>query len=83
MQVNGAYGNIGYGFTDVAMSALDPNTSALRKMELKIRNSPDWMKIIREKADKNHLKVDDQLRLDALYMLDQERLKNEPKKNQE
>ncbi len=81
MQVNGAYGNIGYGFTDMALSILDPANSALRKMELTIRNNPDWIKLIREKAEKAHIKVEEQLHLDALYMLDQERLKNQSKNN--
>lgn len=82
MQVNGAYGNIGYGFIDLALSALDPANSALLKMELTIRNNPDWIKLIREKAEKAHIKMEDQLRMDALYMLDQERSKNQPKNNQ-
>ncbi len=79
MQVNGAYGNIGYGFTDLALSTLDPANSALLKMELTIRNNPDWFRLIREKAEKAHIKTDEQLRLDALYMIDQERLKNQNK----
>lgn len=81
IQVNGAYGNLGYGFTDLAFSALDPANSALRKMEVTIRNNPDWMKVIREKAEKAHIKTEEQLRLDAQYMIDQERTKNQPKNN--
>lgn len=78
MQVNGAYGNIGYGFPDLAVSALDPANSALRKMEQSIRNNPEWLKLMRDKAEKAHISVDEQLRMDALYMLDQERKKNQP-----
>jgi hypothetical protein len=77
MQVNGGYGNLGYGFTDMAISALDPANSNLRRMELTIRNNPDWMKTIREKAEKDHRRVDEQVRMDALYMLDQERIKKQ------
>jgi hypothetical protein len=78
MQVNGAYGNIGYGFSDLAVSALDPANSALRKMELSIRNNPEWFKLIRDKAVKARISVDEQVRMDALYMLNQERKKNQP-----
>ena len=81
MQVNAGYGNIGYGFTDLALSALDPANSALLKMEHSIRISPDWMKTIKEKAEKEHRGVDEQIRLDALYMLDQDRIKKQSKSN--
>jgi hypothetical protein len=33
--------------------------------------------MIREKAAKNHVSVDEQVKKDALYMLDQEKLKNQ------
>lgn len=78
MQVNGAKGNIGYGFIDLALSVLDPAKSdELRKMENAIRNNHDWMKLIRQKAAKNHLSIDKQVKLDALYMLDFQKMENQ------
>lgn len=78
MQVNGANGNIGYGFTDLALSVLDPATSAeLRKMEDVIRNNYNWMRLILQKAVKNHISVNEQLKMDALYMLDLQKMGNQ------
>ena len=82
MQVNGAKGNIGYGFTDVALSVLDQaKIDELKQTEESIRSHPEWMKMIQQKAMKNHISVDEQLKLDALYMLDLQKM--DPKhKNQ-
>lgn len=75
MQVNGAKGNIGYGFTDLALSVLDPAKSdELRKMEDAIRNNHDWMKLVLQKAAKNHISVNEQLKMEALYMLDLQKM---------
>jgi hypothetical protein len=71
MQVNGAKGNIGYGFIDEALSVLDTSKSEeLKKTEDVIRGNNKWMIMIQEKAKKNHLTVEEQLKLDALYMID-------------
>ena len=71
MQVNGAKGNIGYGFIELALSVLDPsNSREVRRVEDEIRNNRDWMSMVEQKAMKNSRTVEQQLRLDAIYMLD-------------
>jgi len=80
MQVNGAKGNIGYGFIDLALSVLDPAKSdELRKMEDAIRNNHNWMKLVLQKAAKNHISVNEQLKMEALYMLDLQKMENQHK----
>jgi hypothetical protein len=79
IQVNGAYGNIGFGFTEIAMSALDPANSRLLKVELLIRTHPEWMEDVKKKAEHNHLKVEEQLRMDALWMIEQENKQSQHK----
>lgn len=80
IQVNGAKGNIGYGFIDQALSVLDPEkTNELKQMEESIRGNTGWMKMIREKAAKNHFSVDEQLKMDALFMLDLQKKENQHK----
>ena len=75
IQVNGATGNLGYGFLDVATSVFDTANSRLLKMKMTIRNDPKWFKLIREKAEKANREVEQQLHRDAMYMLEQERKK--------
>jgi hypothetical protein len=73
IQVNGAYGNPGYGFTEIAMSALDPNNSELARTILSIKSNPGLMEDIKKKAERNHLKFEEQLRRDALWIIEQKK----------
>ena len=75
IQVNGAKGNLGYGFPDLALNELDPSKSKeVKKVEDEIRSQPEWMKMVEEKALKNHLTINEQLKQDALYMLDLQKM---------
>ncbi|MCX6244920.1 MAG: hypothetical protein NTU98_09465 [Bacteroidetes bacterium] len=83
MQVNGAKGNPGYGFVDLALSVLDKSKGdELKKVEDDIRNTPEWMKKIVDKAAQAHITVEEQLRMDALYMLDLQKLEKQKKNKQ-
>ena len=73
IQVNGAYGNIGYGFIDLALSVLDSANSKLLKVELLIKANPTWMEDVRKKAKRNNLNFEEQLRLDALWIIEHEK----------
>jgi hypothetical protein len=42
---------------------------AIREMEEKIRNSPDWMKSIQEKALQRNVSVDSMIKMDARWMI--------------
>lgn len=42
---------------------------AIREMEEKIRNSPDWMKSIQEKAMQRNVSVDSMIKMDARWMI--------------
>ena len=71
MQVNGAKGNIGYGFIDLALSVLDPaKGDEVKRIEDQIHRNPEWMTMVRQKAAKNHISIEEQLKQDALYMID-------------
>jgi hypothetical protein len=79
IQVNGAYGNIGFGFTEIAMSALDPKNSKLMRTERSIMSNPVLMEDIKKKAERNHLKFEEQLRLDALWIIEQGKKQSQSK----
>lgn len=79
IQVNGAYGNPGYGFTELALNALDPVNSLLLKTERSIISHPAWLEDVQKKAKRNHLKFEDQLRFDALWILQQQKKQSKNK----
>lgn len=72
IQVNGGYGNPGYGFTDIALNALDPDNSRLNKFVQLILSHPQWVQQVREKAEKAGRKFDEQLHLDAQWLMQQD-----------
>lgn len=73
IQVNGAYGNPGYGFTEIARSALDPRNSKLARMERAILLNAPLLEDIKRKAVRNHIKFEEQLRLDAIWIIEHEK----------
>ena len=50
LQVNGAYGNIGFGFPGMALSAIDPANSNPQRMELTTRNKADSTQAVTGKS---------------------------------
>lgn len=79
IQVNGAYGNIGYDFSKLALSAFDSANSKLIRIENNLRNNPEASDWIKKKAEKLHVRFEEQLRTDALFLLDQEEDKHQTK----
>lgn len=65
-----------FGFTEAFMQDYQPRTDADREVQLglmieKIRNDPEWYRSIEDKAAKNRVSVEEQLRRDAEYMVEQ------------
>jgi hypothetical protein len=76
MQVNGAYGNPGYGFIDKAAEVLDLKGYMLNKAKDMIRTNPEWMNSEIKKASDAHVSLEKQIEWDAHWLLDQEMIKN-------
>jgi hypothetical protein len=69
IQVNGAYGNPGYGFTEIAERELDPKIGRLMKAERMILSHPKWVEDIKKKAKEVHVTFEKQLQEDALWLI--------------
>jgi hypothetical protein len=69
IQVNGAYGNPGYGFTEIAQRGLDPDNDRLLKAERMILTHPQWVEDIKKKAKEVHVTFEKQLQEDALWLI--------------
>lgn len=63
---------LGFGFIDDAFNLLIPTSeqseARIREIEAAIRNTPDWLKSIAEKAAANHITLDEAIHKDAAYM---------------
>jgi hypothetical protein len=79
IQTNAAYGNPGYGFIDRFFTETDSSGARLRYFERKIRNNPEWLELVRKKAQEQKVALDEMIRRDAQYMVDEE-LKNKKTK---
>lgn len=72
-----------FGFTDAFLQGLQPETGADREMQIsivmdRIRREPNWYHAIMEKAEKNHVPAEEQLRRDAEYLIGLENNKKNP-----
>jgi hypothetical protein len=72
IQTNAAYGNPGYGFVERALEELDGNRGQVISLIKKIKNSPEWLKVIEAKAKARNIPVEEMIRLDAQFMADQQ-----------
>jgi hypothetical protein len=66
-----------FGFTDAYLKDFKPETMADKELQVemlmdKIRRDPAWYRSIVEKAGRNNLSTEEQLRKDALYMIELE-----------
>jgi hypothetical protein len=75
LQTNAAYGNIGYGFVDQALAELDTVNSELNHIERSIRENATYMEFLRKKAADRHMTLDEMVRIDARYLMNQQELK--------
>ena len=69
-----------FGFSDAFLKNFAPETEADREAQIgilmdNIRRTPDWYRAVADKAARLHVPVEEQLRQDALYLIDQEKNK--------
>ncbi len=81
IQTNGAYGNPGYGFPDRVFNEMDSVKTEILAYERSIRNSPGWMKLMEKKAKERKISLDEMIRIDARYLMEQEQSKSQNKQN--
>ena len=72
IQTNGGYGELGYGWVDVAYDHLYPGKTRAKEIKRLMQASPEWMKQLAEKAEDRHISTDHMVRLDAIFMMNQE-----------
>jgi len=72
LQVNGGYGKLDYGFSDDMYFSLDQGNEEILEMEKKIRGNPKWIDLLKKKAKERHLTLDEMIRNDAIYMINQQ-----------
>jgi hypothetical protein len=76
MQVNGGEGNLGYGFIDRAFTEYDTAiNNPVRKMEATMRTNQDYVNLLAEKAKGWNVTPDAMIRIDAIFLYNQELLK--------
>lgn len=75
LHVGGGVGDMGSGFIDRAYAAFDTSSNnKIRMLENKILKSPEWMKQMEQKAKENNLPIRQMVRVDAIYLANQELL---------
>jgi hypothetical protein len=72
IQTNGGYGNLGYGWVDVAYDYLYSGQTRAKEIHQQMTNSASWTKSLEEKAKGRGITTDHMMRLDAIYMMNQE-----------
>ena len=75
MQTNAGYGDPGSSFPDRAFSYLYPGPSRIKYYMDQIRNNPGWLEAVRKKAENQKFLLDAMIRIDAIFLANQE-LKN-------
>jgi hypothetical protein len=72
LQTNGGYGALGYGWIDLAYDHLYPGMTRTKEIEQQMKSNPEWMKSLAAKAKERNITTDHMMRLDAIYMMNQE-----------
>jgi len=69
LQTDGGLNNFGFGFFDKVLNDLDPDyQSKIDDYINQIKNSPEWLKQVEEKAAKRGITLEEMLVIDANYM---------------
>lgn len=76
LQTNGAYGDIGYGWVDLAYDFLYPGPSRTKEIENSMRASSAWMESLTKKAGERGITTEMMMRKDAIFLMNQELQKN-------
>ena len=77
LQTNGGYGELGYGWVDVAYDYLFPGPTRAKTIQQQMQANPEWMKTLENKANERKITTNYMMRLDAIYMMNQE-IKSHP-----
>ena len=72
LQTNGGFGELGYGWIDMAFDHLYPGQTQTHDMEAQMRANPKWMEQLAEKAKGRNISTDHMMRLDAIFMKNHE-----------
>ena len=67
--------NLGFGFFEMAYDMLHTDSNILRRYEQEIKNDPEWLKLVSKKAAERNITLDEMIRSDARWMLEQETAK--------
>jgi len=70
--VNAGYGNIGYGILEELATYLGMEDPRVTEITARMRNSAEWMEALRDKASERNIPLEEMMRIDARYMLDQQ-----------
>ncbi|MCX6287339.1 MAG: hypothetical protein NTY96_09500 [Bacteroidetes bacterium] len=79
IQTNAAYGNVGYGFVQQTWQGLSSDGDRVKEFEKSIRNTPDWLEKVRQKAKQNTISLDEQIHRDAVFMANEEIMNSKKK----
>ena len=72
LQTNGGYGELGYGWVDLAYDYLYPGFSRAKEIERQMQASQPWMKQLEAKAKERNITTEHMMRLDAIFMMNNE-----------
>jgi hypothetical protein len=72
LETNGGYGELGYGWIDVAYDHLYPGLCKTREIEQQMKANHKWMDQLTEKAKQRNISIDHMMRLDAIHIRNQE-----------
>ena len=76
LQTNAAAGDPGFGFVEYALSVIDPEVSRLPHFINTIKNDPNLLREVQEKAKNQNISLDDMILQDALFLVNDEMKKN-------
>lgn len=72
LQANGGYGELGYGWIDMAYHYFYPGKSRTKEIEQQMLTNPQWMEQIAAKAKERNFSTEHMMLVDAVYTMNQE-----------
>ncbi len=70
--VNAGYGNIGYGILEELSTYLGMEDPRMVEIMERMRNNPEWLQTLREKAIERNISLEEMMKIDARYVIDQQ-----------
>lgn len=72
LQTNGGFGEVGYGWIDMAYDYLYPGKTFTHDLEARMKADPSWLAGLAVKAKERNITLDYMMRLDAIFMKNHE-----------